>query len=379
MSGVSIRVLVIEDDEDAALLLSLQLNEACPESCLFSIDCAGTLTEGLKRLQTATYDIILLDLGLPDSHGLESVDRIKAVTATPIIVLTGLQDRGIGVEAVSRGAQDFLCKSDADTGTLRRAMSFAIGRSKGTVAPEPAADPDWSALAHELRSPISIVMAAVANMREGLTGPLTEDQKQMVQLAERNIGRINRALENILGLARLQSSRPLVKSEGILLLPLLREVTEGAQILAQRAARVTLETELPPNLPLVRGDSELTVQVLTNLIDNALRHGAARVLVKAEANGNEAIVSVLDDGPGVAADKLHTLFQRFTQLERSGAIKGYRGTGLGLALCRESARLQNGRVWAEPGPGGKFYFALPLCKAAAVAAPAPEASMGGTP
>ena len=126
-----ISVLLIEDDPDYALLLSLYFNEACGDELKHALEPAASLAAGLDLLARKEFDVVLLDLLLPDSQGLESLSRIRrAAPGVPIVVLTNLERAEIGLKAIGEGAQDFLLKSKVDAQQLRRTIRFALERGR---------------------------------------------------------------------------------------------------------------------------------------------------------------------------------------------------------------------------------------------------------
>ena len=123
---------------------------------------------------------------------------------------------------------------------------------------------------------------------------------------------------------------------------------------------IALRVEEPPADLAVRGDSERIMQVMSNLVGNALKFvpRGGSVAIKSEQRGAEAVFAVADSGPGVAAEDLDRLFDKFWQRRRSDT----RGVGLGLAIARGIVEAHGGRIWAEsrPGSGSTFYFTLPI-------------------
>ena len=124
-----IKVLLIEDSPGDARLLREALAEA--NDAAFGLEFVDRLSTGLRRLSEGEIDLALLDLGLPDSQGLDTLDRVQTEAPdVPIIVLTGTQDEGLGVKAVQIGAQDYLVKGEVDARLLVRAMRYAIERHR---------------------------------------------------------------------------------------------------------------------------------------------------------------------------------------------------------------------------------------------------------
>lgn len=128
----SINVLLVEDSPVAMAMVSGMLAEA--DGVAFSVEFVETLTGGLKRLAVEGIDVVLLDLMLPDSHGLDTFERIHALSPElPVIILTCLDDPGMAIEAVREGAQDYLVKNYVDGSLLVRSIRYAIERNRANV------------------------------------------------------------------------------------------------------------------------------------------------------------------------------------------------------------------------------------------------------
>lgn len=379
------RVLLIEDDPDTVLLMSLHLNEACGETLSFTLESADTAAAGLDLLGKGAHDIVLLDLMLPDSEGLDTLRRLRtAFPDMPIVVLTNMNDEKTALEALAAGAQDFLSKGRIPPADLRRAIGYALerGRLLGRLRKlerlraelrerrrvERFKDQLLSTVSHELRSPLTVVKAALANLWDRLAGPLSEQQAQLVYVGHRNAERLARMINNLLDLSRLESGQAKVEPAELDVAALASEVVEATRV-GRGERKITLELKAPAGLPRVWADADMTTQVLGNFVDNALRYARSRVEVRLSANDAELVVCVSDDGQGIPRERLAELFNRFVQLDRPMGGEGYKGTGLGLAICHEIARLNGGRVWAEsdPGAGSRFYFALPQHRQAVAA------------
>src|SRR3954463_1556097 len=117
-----VRVLLIEDDPDYTMLMSVYINEACGDTLKYLLESAVSLKSGLDLLARQEYDIVLTDLMLPDSQGIDTLVKIRAQSPSlPVVVLTNLDQEKLGLEAIAHGAQDFLSKSKVDAGRLRHA------------------------------------------------------------------------------------------------------------------------------------------------------------------------------------------------------------------------------------------------------------------
>ncbi|MBI3553019.1 MAG: response regulator [Elusimicrobia bacterium] len=461
-----INALLIEDDPDYALLMGLHLNDACGPDVRYAMECAETLAQGLELLSTKDFDAVLLDLMLPDCQGLEGLCAIRGrAPDLPVVVMTNLNDEEIGLQAIARGAQDFLIKEKVDARTLKRAIGYALERSRllsqlesiiggsaegmvvverggkvlylnaaalaffgqtpesllgrsfdfplrpGTVreirwtaagaekiAQLRVTELEWrkdkaylasihditelrkvehlkaeirerrrvdelkdqfmSTVSHELRSPLTVIKASVANLWDGLAGPMTKPQGQLVSIAARNVERLSRIINNLLDLSRLESGRARVDLQDVDLCKLIRETVQGARLMDPQG-RVAMELKLPSPSPHALADPDMLTQILQNLLDNGLRYAKSRLTIETgELSAGELRVTIDDDGPGIPEASLPQLFNKFVQVNRPTGGGGYKGTGLGLAICQEIIGLMGGRIWAESaaGRGARFHF-----------------------
>ncbi len=127
----AIKILLVEDEPAHAVLVKVALSNAATTRLAFDIEVADSISKVIERLQDAVFDVVLLDLGLPDSQGFETVSRVYDTSPdTPIVVLTGLLDEEVGVQAMQKGAQDYLVKGDFTPDILIRTIRYAIERQK---------------------------------------------------------------------------------------------------------------------------------------------------------------------------------------------------------------------------------------------------------
>jgi signal transduction histidine kinase len=223
-------------------------------------------------------------------------------------------------------------------------------------------------LAHELRNPLATIRTAI-----GLLGmaPGEFESDRVQGMLERQVDQMVRLIDDLMEVSRISRGAIQLSVLDLDLADVVREAVEGARPAASLEHHsVSLQL---PDAPLpVRGDRVRLAQVLANLLGNAVRYTdpGGHIAIRAERDGDSAVVSVTDDGIGIPAAKMPGLFEMFTQGDRSDA-RSQGGLGLGLALARRIARMHDGDVVAEsegPGRGSRFTLRLPLVDAAAPAA-----------
>ena len=355
--GYTINVLLIEDDPEETLLLKKMLQKGRGWDFACHVEEVDKLQKGLERLVKEDIDVVLLDITLPDAQGLDSLVRLHAhAPSVPVIILTGLDYEALGLEAVRQGAQDYLVKGEIDSSILTRAIRYAIERRRL----EKIKDEFISTVSHELRTPLSVVKAAVANLRDGIVGEMSPDQKKVIAMTSRNIDRLGRIINDLLDLSRLESGKARINLHSVQEVSLIHDTIHGFHQEASQH-KIRLLEEVPKNLPDVYADPDMVIQVLNNLFHNAIRFAKTKVLITAKEIDSGIQVSVVDDGPGIPKDKLGDLFKKFVQLDRPMGGAGYKGTGLGLAISKEIIDLHHGKIWVESskGQGTAFHFTLP--------------------
>ena len=216
-----------------------------------------------------------------------------------------------------------------------------------------------SVVSHELRTPLTSIRGSLGLLESGALGPLPEKGQRMIEVAVQNTDRLVRLINDILDIERMDHGEGDMHKEPTDAAKLIARATEGLQSFAAEA-QVTLRAEAA-SAPLV-ADPDRVIQTLTNLISNAVKFSppASTVRVSCARREGEVLFRVTDEGRGIPADKVASIFERFQQVDASDSReKG--GTGLGLAICRTIVENHGGRIWVEsvPGEGSSFSFVLP--------------------
>ncbi|MFN2217575.1 MAG: sensor histidine kinase [Anaerolineae bacterium] len=264
----------------------------------------------------------------------------------PIRALTDAADRLAGGEMTQ-----VQVRSDDEIGELGQAfnsMAQSLAQQE-TLRRNLMAD-----IAHELRTPLTVIRSDLEALLDGVYEPtpqtLASIQEETLLLA--------RLIDDLRALAQAEAGQLRLEREPLDLAELLRGVVAGFDLQA-RSQGQELRLDQPPDLPLVQADPLRVRQVVANLVSNALRHApdAGHVAVSSVALPGEVQVSVADDGPGIPAENLDHVFDRFWR----GAQPRAQGSGLGLTIARELVRAHGGRIWVESelGKGSTFFFTLP--------------------
>lgn len=217
-----------------------------------------------------------------------------------------------------------------------------------------------STVSHELRTPLTSIRGALGLLSAGLLGTVDAKAHNLLRIASTNTERLIRLINDILDLERMESGRAPLALRRCSILDLAREAVETMTAMADAAQiRLDLHCYAPRDLIYFDADPDRILQVLTNLLSNAIKFSPPHttVFVQVDGNADSLLLKVVDEGRGIPADKLESVFDRFQQVESADASrKG--GTGLGLAICRSIVQQHNGAVWAQPnqaGPGTTLW------------------------
>ncbi len=221
-----------------------------------------------------------------------------------------------------------------------------------------------STMAHELRTPLTAIRAFAEILHDNPDLAL-EQRTEFLGIIARENERLTRLIQGLLDLAKLEAEGMFEGPGTVQLADVVLDAAESmGQLATSRGAR--LELDLAASLPRVAGDRDRLIQVVINLLSNGLRHAAAeggRVLVRLEPRAGAVRLEVTDNGSGIPADFLESVFERFRQLPRHGAERR-NGTGLGLAISRKIVEQHGGRIWAETAAPGGASFVVELPAAA---------------
>ncbi len=219
-------------------------------------------------------------------------------------------------------------------------------------------------VSHEIRSPLVATEKAISLILSKSTGEISENQEQFLTIAERNLKRLGNIINDLLDLSKLEAGKMELKRVPTSLEAVINEAIEGLQVWASTKS-ISIEKRIQNGLPEINIDADKIIQVLNNLIGNAIKFTPNDGKITVEAilrEKNKGIeVSVQDTGIGIDESDLHRVFDKFYQSGERVATD-VSGTGIGLSIAREIVELHSGKIWAESekGKGARFIFILPL-------------------
>jgi signal transduction histidine kinase len=201
-------------------------------------------------------------------------------------------------------------------------------------------------VSHDLKTPLSSMQETTSAVLDGVAGPVSDIQRQLLALNLESSQRLSGMLSKLLDLsrleARLEPAREIVDVRAVVS----RALGLRSAVPTQNGPRVVV---VEPSSPwIVRGDAQALGQVIDNLIENALKFSppGGTVTVRGERHQGALLLSVADEGPGIPDAEKERVFERFYQTETGRAVRG-RGAGLGLAICREIVTAHGGRIWVS--------------------------------
>jgi signal transduction histidine kinase len=363
-------VLLIEDNAGDADLIRLRLTESKPP---VQVNRVERLADGLASLEHETPSVVLLDLNLPDSQGAETFRKVLAKAPdVPVVILSGQDDEGLAIKALHQGVQDYLVKGDFGHGELDRAMRHAIERQALLHSLEISRKQQLefknqflSHVSHELRTPLTCIHQFVTILLDGLAGEVSEEQREHLRTILRSTNQLGTMVRDLLEATRAESGKIRLDVRCLSIAEPMRAAGAMMQVTA-REKRINLDVAADPGLPFVLGDTDRILEILINLIDNAIKFTPADGAVTVRASRMRSdpdfvCISVSDTGPGVTPESRHLIFERLYQSPHS-VESSRKGLGLGLFITKELVTLHGGRIWvaSEPGSGATFSFTMPL-------------------
>jgi two-component system sensor histidine kinase GlrK len=219
----------------------------------------------------------------------------------------------------------------------------------------------FSLVSHELRTPLSTIIMGIGLLKDGAEGAITENQKKLLATLYKESKRVIELADSLLDLSKMEAGMMTYPLEQKDLAPLIDMVIQEIGPIVE-SKKINIEAKIVEKLPPINMDSEKILQVLRNLIGNAVKFtpNGGEVKISARSINGGVEVSVADTGPGIPAESLSTIFEKFRQIKSKGS-RQIQGTGLGLAIAKQIITYHSGKIWAksEPGNGSTFVFVLP--------------------
>ena len=364
-SEIKARLLVVDDDDAFRSLVKIALTDAG-----FDVDEAVDGRQALEVAQKQSYGLILLDVKMPDIDGLQALKMLREITPdSDFMMITGYHYIAIAVESIKLGAKEYLTKPvDADDLVHRIRASLRAHAAEARLKDLQA---DFtSRLLYEIRNPLGTVKSAVSFLLRGMAGPLSDQQHEVLNHLDTATAKMVALISDMIDLTKFELGRVNLEKKPTTLQEFIPSICSRLEPQAQ-AKKITLNSAIAQNIPTIELDAEKIDQVVTNLIDNAVKYSveggtvavnASMVTVQSDGKQKNFVeISVKDSGAGISHDELPYVFDKYKEF-LTGKKSEKKTTGLGLAICRSIVEAHNGRmdVESEIGKGSTFKLLLPV-------------------
>jgi signal transduction histidine kinase len=368
------KILLLEDNPADARLFEEYVNES--SSFIKKLDKAESLEEALEYLNNGKYyNVIVSDLNVPDSEGLNTFFTIrKKAKDSAIVVLSGANDEGIALKAVEAGAQDYIFKNELNPEILPRLLKYADQRKKSEIqlieAKEKAENlqklqEQFVAMAtHELRSPMNSILGFTEVLLEEETHV---DKFEMLEIILNSSKKLLNHINNMLDMAKVKSGKMTLDETEFNIADSFIEVFNMQKGQVKNKDVFVKKEILQVNYQYVVGDRLKFEQIFTNLLTNALKftdEGEVKVSLFDKSSTKDTtnvILRITDNGPGISEKEIQELFTPYHQIKNSeNTIK--RGTGLGMTVVDTFINMMNGKVKvsSKPNIGTTFLVEFPF-------------------
>lgn len=349
------RVLLVEDDPDFAMLIE---HRAAKREDWALVGKAGTLAEAIERIEDTEPEVVLLDLGLPDSSGMDTVEAIvERFHPLAIVVLTALDSARVAAEALRAGAQDYLDKAEASPALLARTVRYARERARHaeTIARQQRELSDFAThAAHDLQAPLRSMTIFAEMLEEDLGDRIGEQEKESIRHIVQGASRMQTLIADLMAYARAGHDDPF-------------EAVDSMQLLSELHDELRDEFEQTGvvadigYVPEAFGQVTPIRQALRNLLGNAIkfrRGSSPMVRISGYEEDGRTVMEVFDNGIGIPKDAISRVVEPFSRVHGLGH---YPGSGLGLALVERVVRRHGGhiRIDSDVGRGTTVRIDLP--------------------
>ena len=365
MNEDKIRVLIADDEDSLRSTTAAWLGDEG-----FSVEQAADGLEAVKLVQTTDFDLALLDIKMPGLNGLEVLRYImKNSTTTDVVMMTGMSDVSMAVEAMKLGAKEYLTKP-IDLDQLVPQLRSLVNKRDADLRIRQLQAEHTARLLYDLHNPISGLRQSIGYLLKEMAGPVSEHQRELLGYMTNSIDTVINLLNDMMDLTKLEAGRVRLNKGISDLADLVQEVGTEFRVPLQ-ANKIALDIQAEPGLPTLEFDRQKIHQVLQNLLGSAVKstpaQGAvvihvqkiAMVMEEGQQPADYVMASVFNSGPGIPPAELALIFDRYRNA--SGDNKDQK-TNLGLIICQRIVEAHNGKIWveSEPAKGATFFFALPV-------------------
>jgi signal transduction histidine kinase len=382
MNQQMMQVLLVEDNPADATLVRHAFSQFSQEQWQFiGVETLGEAIAAYQHMSDTAennpFDLVLLDLGLPDAKGLETVQQFLAASPeAPVIVLSGMDDETLALQAIEQGAQDYLVKNQITLKTLLKSVQFAVRRQlnleqlqRSTRMTEQALVQSQALnqqqinfvgmVSHEIRNPLGVIQMSAEMMQLNLGGTINAKIQKWLGKIQMANDQVIYLLDDVLTLCRLQAEQPRFKLSCLRLHNFCTDLVDEIQQTA--GANHIIELTLQKDLSHTFTDQQLIRSIFTNLLSNAIKYTPQGGIIRFDVTAENHWITFLiqDTGIGIPEAEQAQLFEHFYRASNASDIAG---TGLGLAIVQRCVIALQGQiaVVSQVGCGTTFTVQLPL-------------------
>ena len=369
-----ISVLVADDEDSLRRTVAAWLRDEG-----FDVEEATDGKAAIKSLQGRDFDIAILDIKMPGANGLEVLRYVKKNSSnTEVVMMTGMSDVSMAVEAMKLGAREYLTKP-VDMDQLVPQLRSLLKTRDAEERIRRLQSEHTARLLYDLHNPIAGLKQSIGYLLKGMAGPVGDHQKELLGYMTNSIDKVIALISDMMDLTKLEGGRVRLNKGISNLADSVAKMTQEFQI-PIKSNKISLDVSVEPELPPIEYDQEKIEQVLQNFLSNALKftppQGAiviqtkkiALVVEEGDQPADFLLVSVFNSGTGIPKEELPLIFDRYRnvvsgkQEKEKDKQKDKESTGLGLIICQRIIEAHNGKIWveSEPAKGATFFFALPV-------------------
>ncbi len=366
-------ILIVDDDANMRESLSDNL-----EVEGYEVAQAASGAEALAAVQKRFFEVILMDYNLGDATGIDVIKRIRTVnTESQILMLTAHANLDTAVKAIQESVTDFMSKP-VDFDRLKYSIAKSMEKlrlvveNRRLMADLKETNAQLTRLnamkskflsmsSHDLSNSLMTLQVSFEMLTQSITPD--DDQKKRMAYISNGIGQLARLIEDLVDWACIEQGKFRLEMNFFAPGTMVEEGLLGPQVRAT-ARGLSLKAQIAPELPMVCGDKRRVMQVLNNLLENAIRHTTkgGEVMIAVSRTGDHVQFAVRDTGEGIAPENLNTIFESFNQAKSQA---GGGRLGLGLSIAKEIVGSHRGQIWVESpglGQGATFHFTIPVPK-----------------
>lgn len=352
----TLNILIIDDDRVDRQNIKRILKQT---NRGFKVTECEDVESGLKVVETNNHNCILIDYRMPASNGLDGIKKIHSTSPyTPIIMITGQGDEILAVKAMETGAQYYIPKDRLTADFLLNTINAAIEREtlrKKIDEQQAELENFGRLLAHDLKAPIRQISGYVDFIVDSIKEKKYEKVEKYHSSVEKLSNQINILIDTLWKYTTLESEK--ITLEDVNMEQIVKDAINNlGHEIKEKKATITFD-----KFPEIKGNQPQLIQLLQNLIGNALKYCEDRtphIHITSTETNNAWQFAVKDNGVGIKEKNLKTIFEPFKRVHKPG---NYPGAGLGLATCQKIINRHNGNIWCEStlGEGTTFLFTLP--------------------